>query len=27
VANLSHATQVIKDGTVYEPKALIDSIH
>jgi len=26
VANLSHAQRVIKDGVVYEPKALIDSI-
>jgi len=26
VANLSRATRVIKDGVVYEPKALIDSI-
>jgi imidazolonepropionase-like amidohydrolase len=26
VANLSHAERVIKDGVVYQPKALIDSI-
>jgi imidazolonepropionase-like amidohydrolase len=26
VGNLSHAQMVIKDGVVYEPKALIDSI-
>jgi imidazolonepropionase-like amidohydrolase len=26
VGNLSHATKVIKDGVVYDPKALVDSI-